>query len=199
MATPWWRRNYLQIKMRTFIAVELPEEVKSKINKVIETLKPISSGVKWVEEKNLHITMKFLGEIKESEVERLIAIVEDNVKETSFFNAKYEGMGTFPTSTSPRVVWVGTRAGGEELKGIADSFESSLSKAGFRSEEREFTPHITIGRVKERKNMPELVKAIEKLKNEKFGEVIVDQISIMKSTLTPKGPIYEVVKKIKLT
>ncbi len=185
--------------MRTFISVELTDEIRGKIAETIEKLRLTNTPVKWVEEKNLHITMKFLGEVKESEVEKLIAIVEDNVKGISFFNVKYEGMGTFPASTSPRVVWIGTSKGGEELKIIADSLEASLSKAGFKSEEREFTPHITIGRVKERKNIPELLKAIEKVKNSKFGEMLVDHISIMKSTLTPKGPIYEVVKKIKLS
>jgi len=184
--------------MRIFIAVELPEEVKAEIGKIVESLKSIEAGVKWVEEKNVHITLKFLGEVKDNDVERLKDIVKDVVADTKIFEVDYKGLGTFPEGKTPRVIWVGIKKGTDELKKIADSLEVLLSKSGFRKEEREFSAHITIGRVKEKRNIGELKKSIEEKKNTKFGKSTVGHITIMKSTLSPKGPIYEVVEKIPL-
>jgi 2'-5' RNA ligase len=191
--------------MRTFISVELPDEIKKNITALVNELKNLSAAVKWVEPKNLHITLKFLGWVDEKNLDNLIELAAKAVAESRSFKAKFEGMGTFPEGKKPRVVWVGTAEGGDELCKIAQSLEKTLSKAGFRSEEREFKPHISIGRVKEKaprqiryEEIDKLEDKIKGLQNEKFGETMVDRIHIMKSTLTPTGPIYEKVKEIKL-
>ena len=184
--------------MRAFISVELPDDIKEKIVGIVDTLKEAGQGVKWVEKKNLHITLKFLGWVPDEKIDNLKELVREAAKGHKIFNAKFEELGTFPPGKHPRVVWVGTSKGAEELKNIAISLEKSLSKAGYRAEEREFTAHITIGRVKEKKKIGELVKAIDSNKNAKFGETVVGEICIMKSTLTPKGPAYEVIEKVKL-
>ncbi len=184
--------------MRTFIAVEIPNEVRIEIGKLITKLKGLESGVKWVEEKNIHITLKFLGEVKDNDLERLKNLVKDVVAETKIFEVSYEGLGTFPEGKTPRVIWIGIEKGKDELKKIADELEETLSKNGFRKEERDFSSHATIGRVKEKKNIGELKKAIEEKKNIRFGKSTVSHITIMKSTLSPKGPTYEAIEKIKL-
>lgn len=184
--------------MRTFISVELPDEIREKIVAIIDTLKEVGSGVKWVEKKNLHITLKFLGWVPDEKIDNLKELVRQAAEGHKIFNAKFEELGTFPPGKRPRVIWVGTSTGAEELKNLAISIEKTLSKAGYRSEEREFAPHITIGRVKEKKKLDDLAKAIDSKKNSKFGETVVGEVCIMKSTLTPKGPIYEVIEKVKL-
>ena len=184
--------------MRLFVAVELPEEIKTEIGKTVTELKKLEAGVKWVEEKNIHLTLKFLGEVKDNDIERLKSLVKDVLADTKLFEMSLEGFGAFPEGKTPRVIWVGVEKGKEELKKTADSLEEILSKSGFRKEEREFLSHITIGRVKEKRNIGELKKAIEEKKHAKFGKSLVGHITIMKSKLSPKGPIYEAIEKIKL-
>ncbi len=184
--------------MRTFISVELPDEVKKNIAELINELKDAGAGVKWVEPKNLHITLKFLGWVEEKNLDNLIELATQAVAGQGSFKARFEGLGTFPEGKTPRVVWVGTVEGGEKLCELAKNLEETLSKAGFRSEEREFKSHITIGRVREKKGVDNLKTQISKIKNQKFGEMIIDKIHIMKSTLTPKGPVYEIYKEVTL-
>ncbi len=184
--------------MRIFIAVELPDEVKKNIVELVSELKEVGSGVKWVEEKNLHITLKFLGWVEDRKVDHVVELATKAAGGTGSFKAKFEGTGTFPSGKNPRVVWVGMGEGGEKLKKLADSLEESLSNAGYRSEEKEFSSHVTIGRVKEKKGVEKLKEKMADFKDPKFGEAIIDHIDIMKSTLTPKGPIYERIKEVKL-
>jgi len=178
--------------MRVFISVELSDKVKKKIVELINDLRKAKSEVKWVKAENLHLTLKFLGWVEDNKLDNLIELTTKAVAGTGSFKAKFVGLGTFPENKSPRVIWVGTAEGGDELCKIAQNLEETLSKAGFRSEAREFKPHLTIGRVKKSK------ERIKENKKAKFGEMIIDQIHIMKSTLTPKGPIYEIIKEVKL-
>lgn len=192
--------------MRTFISVELPDEVKKNIAELINELKDAGTGVKWVDPKILHMTLKFLGWVEDRNLDNLIELTAKAVSGKGSFKARFEGLGTFPEGKTPRVVWVGTAEGGDELCKLAKDLEETLSKAGFRKEEREFKSHITIGRVKEKKvprqardnGVDKLKEKIRKIKDAKFGEAVVDRIHIMKSTLTPKGPIYEIFKEVKL-
>jgi 2'-5' RNA ligase len=179
--------------MRTFIAVELPDEVRKNIVELINELKTVEAAVKWVEENNLHITMKFLGEVDNKKLDDLIELTTKAVSGKGSFKAKFQEVGAFP-----RVVWVGTAEGGDKLCALAKELENVLSGSGFRSEEKEFRPHITIGRIKDKKGVDKLKEKMEGFKDAKFGEAWVDSISIMKSTLSPKGPIYEKIKGVKL-
>jgi 2'-5' RNA ligase len=184
--------------MRTFISVELPDEVKKNIVELINEIKDAGPGVKWVKAENMHITLKFLGWVEDKKLDDLIEFIAKAAAGSGSFKAKFEGLGAFPEGKSPRIVWVGTVEGGDKLCSLAKGIEETLSEAGFRSEEREFKPHITIGRVKERKGVDKLKEKIKSIKDAKFGEAVVDRVHIMKSTLTPKGPIYEIIKEVKL-
>jgi 2'-5' RNA ligase len=178
--------------------VELPDEVKKNIAELANELKAAGAGVKWVEAKNLHISLKFLGWVEDRKLDELTDLTTKAVAGTGSFKARFESIGTFPEGKSPRVIWAGTVEGGERLCNLAKILEETLSKAGFRSEDREFKPHITIARVKEKKGADKLKEKIGNIKEAKFGEALVDRIYIMKSTLTPTGPIYEKVKEVKL-
>ena len=200
------RRRDSEIGMRTFISVELPDEVKKNIVELVNELKDTGAGVKWVEAKNLHISLKFLGWVEDRQIDELPDLITTAVSGTGSFKAKFEDLGTFPEGKSPRVVWVGTAEGGDKLCDLAKALEENLSKAGFRGEDREFRPHTTIGRVKEKKvprqardkGVDKLKEKIKSIKDAKFGEALVDRIYLMKSTLTPSGPIYEKIKEVKL-
>ena len=191
--------------MRLFIAVEIPDEIKKNIVELINGLKKVEAGIKWVEEKNLHITLKFLGSVEDKDLEKLISMVSKTVEDFGSFKVNFSGMGTFPEGKAPRVVWVGTTEGAEALVKLAGGLENSLSPAGFRSEQRAFKPHLTIGRIKavpagrqEKKGVDKLRVRMALIKNPKFGEAMIDRIFIMKSTLTAKGPIYEKIRGVKL-
>ena len=205
--------------MRCFISVELPDEIKQKMQKAIDELKTAQAEVKWVEAKNIHLTLKFLGWVEEKNLEKLVSIVENEMQKFTSFKVNFEGVGTFPAvpagspreagrqeGRAPRVVWVGTTSGENEMKEITKALEKSLSQEGFRSEEREFKGHATVGRVKGKKvprqardeGVDKLKEKIVRFKDLKFGECSIDHIHIMKSTLTKKGPVYEVYKKVRL-
>jgi 2'-5' RNA ligase len=184
--------------MRAFISAELPNDLKKMITAATAGLREIESGIKWVEEQNLHLTLKFLGWVEEKDIDKMLRLAEESAKGTGSFKLKLAGMGTFPEGKSPRVIWVGITEGGERLKEIAEKLENQLSQAGFRSEEREFSTHLTLGRVKDKKGVDLVKEKMKESKDQVFGELVVDHINIMKSTLTPKGPIYEIVKEVKL-
>jgi len=184
--------------MRSFISVELPDDLKKTISASTAVLREIESGIKWVEEQNLHLTLKFLGWVEDKDIDKMLRLAEESVKGAGSFRLKLSGTGTFPEGKSPRVVWIGVAEGGERLKEIAEKLEEKLSKAGFRSEEREFSSHLTLGRVKDKKGVDLLIEKIKEGKEQVFGELVVDHINVMKSTLTPKGPIYERIKEVKL-
>lgn len=184
--------------MRTFISVELTDEIKKKLVELIAELKKSGASVKWVKAENLHVTLKFLGWVKDEQLDKLVELTAKAVGGSGSFKAKFEGLGTFPAGKSPRVVWVGTAEGGDGLCNLAQNLEKTLGSAGFKSEAREFKPHLTIGRVKDKKNLDQLVKRINELSRAKIGEMIIDRICIMKSTLRRTGPIYEIFKEEKL-
>ncbi len=181
--------------MRTFISVELPAEVKAKLVELIAELKKSDASVKWVEADNLHLTLKFLGEVEDDQLDKLVGLTARAAGGQGGFKAKFEGLGTFPEGKSPRVVWVGTAEGGDRLCDLAQNLETALSEAGFKGEARDFKPHLTIGRIK---HSGQLVKRIEQLKEAKIGEMVIDRISIMKSALKRNGPVYEIFKEVKL-
>lgn len=179
--------------MRLFISVELPDEIKKNIVKLGKDTKSTDESIKWVSAENLHITLKFLGWVEDKNLDKLIKLTSKAVAGKGSFKAQFAGMGTFPQGKSPRVIWVGTVEGGQELCKIAKNLDETLAQAGFKSEARDFKSHITVGRVKQK-----LKNKLELTKDQKFGEMIVDRIYIMKSTLTRKGPIYEKFKEVKL-
>ena len=175
--------------MRSFIAIDIPEEIKEKIMMVAKELEEkIKGNAKFVERENLHITLKFLGEIEENKVQEIKKII--NSISISPFRIKLRGIGVFPNENFIRVIWIGGES--KELEKIVDHLNKELEKnLKIRTEEQKFTIHLTIARVKSKINISDF---LDKYKNYEFGEFEVsdiNQIKLKKSTLTPKGPIYE--------
>lgn len=180
--------------MRLFIAVDVP-----KFPKIIDLMKQIElsgADVKLVQPENIHLTLIFIGEVSDFKVN----VIKDalNVIKFSPFTLKLKGMGVFPSMTRPRVVWVGIEQGFTELRDIRSTLMKELKVRGIRPEdEKEFVPHLTLGRVKGPRNLVNLIKVINDNLNVEIGEAKVDSVKLFKSTLTPKGPIYEVLHEVK--
>src|SRR5947209_7275794 len=134
-------------RTRTFIAVELDEEIRDRLVSLQETLGRAVSDVKWVERENLHVTLLFLGEVDDREISKVCRIVQEGLTGRSPFHLAIEHLGCFGNPRRPRTLWVGVGAGADDLIGIHDALEIPLQELGYRREERRYQPHITLGRV----------------------------------------------------
>ncbi|MDO8726449.1 MAG: RNA 2',3'-cyclic phosphodiesterase [Candidatus Methanoperedens sp.] len=177
--------------IRTFIAVELPEKFLPEIESIGSQIK--IPGVKLVEPGLVHITMKFLGDIHEDKIES-IASALSQIK-CKPFEASIKGIGVFPKLAYVKVIWLG---GIGDFENLHSEVESVLSGFKFKQED-DFTPHATIARVKQPVNRTELMEKIKNIGDPDLGKFWVSSIYLKKSTLTPRGPIYETLKEIKLS
>lgn len=187
--------------MRTFIAIELPENIRMWLGNLQKELKSSQADVKWVEPKNIHLTLKFLGEIDEKKIEKIIKIMDEAVKEKPTFTMRINSIGAFPSLSLPRVIWVGLDKGENETKLIAGDLEEKIAKTGIPKEERPFSSHITLGRVRSNLNRENLIQSLNNamgaLEKEEL-EFLATKITLLKSTLGSGNPIYEAVKVISL-
>jgi 2'-5' RNA ligase len=178
--------------IRSFIAVPLPPGVKDRLRAAQDRLRPTAANVKWVAPESLHITLEFLGGVKQEELERTWRMVSAGLRGRPGFLFRLVGIGTFPSRTRPRVIWAGVRDGKDELAALAQRTEQVCAECGFEPDSRGFQAHVTLGRVREPEPNPRLAAAVEELAEEEFGEAPVDRVLLMKSDLTPKGAIYTV-------
>ena len=177
-------------KIRTFIAVRLDSEIRSELASIQDELKKCEVDVKWVKPGGIHITLKFLGYVLESQLKDIFKATDESVKEIRPFTLSFSGLGAFPKLQNPRVIWVGVKEGKEELVRISRNLEEILSQCGFKGEDRPFHPHLTLGRVKSPKNRDSLIKAIESEKSCTAGSMEVEEIVVMQSLLKPEGAEY---------
>jgi RNA 2',3'-cyclic 3'-phosphodiesterase len=184
-------------KIRTFIAIPLPDKLKQDVDKLIVGFKPLADGISWVRAANLHFTLRFLGDIESDSVPDLKQSIESQLAGFGQFKICLSGLGCFPDLNRPRVVWVAAAGDIEKMKELAGKVESACRQADFGSADKPFAPHLTIGRVK----FPSgLEKLIGNLKTAKFetDSFTVEKIIIFKSDLTPRGPIYNALGEISL-
>jgi len=176
--------------IRTFIAVELPDRFLNEIEKIESELN--TPGIKLVQPEQVHITMKFLGDINESDIDQITsALSQINCVP---FDAKIKGIGVFPKPAYIKVIWLGAQGNFEALH---EEIERVLLpfKLG---KDHQFSPHATLARVKELREKALLLEKIKKLEDIDLGIMNVGSIILKKSTLRPQGPIYETLKEIKL-
>ncbi len=178
--------------MRTFIAVEIPDDVKRKIGRYVNSLGDSIKNVKWVAPENLHLTLKFIGEVKEKDIDSLIECIRPIISDFSSFNLALENTGFFPSPKNPRVIWIGSDGGADILLDIFQELEHCLEPLGIDRDERMFSPHLTIGRVKRNRGNNHKPAAITgNVPEFDYAAFRVHSIALIKSTLTPQGPIYE--------
>ena len=172
--------------LRCFIAIEIPETIKKSIADIIDTLKKSGSDIKWVPNENIHITLQFLGETEESLIPDIKEALYKILAPYSPFYIKIAGVGCFPSEKRPRVIWVGLEES-QALRNLYKDIATEMVKFGYQKEERGFTPHVTIGRVKSNRNMGELLRRLEEFKVADFPGFEVQNIRLMKSELKPSG------------
>jgi 2'-5' RNA ligase len=182
-------------KFRGFIAIDI-NNTQNVLN-LLQEITNSNADVKLVEPQNIHITLKFLGDVEETNIDEIEQIMKDSVKGIKPFLLKLRGTGVFPNHNYIRIVWIGIK-GTEVIEKISRSIDEGLSQLGFKREKRGFSAHLTIGRVKTAKNKQLLLTAIEKYKDFDFSTHEVNSIKLKKSVLTPKGPIYTTLREVKL-
>lgn len=189
------------MKIRTFIAIDLPDDVREKIFKIEKRLMKIDTGVKWEAREKFHVTLKFLGDVNEEAVGSIEDVLKQALVNFPKFNVIYEGIGCFPDKRKPKIIWVGCRDESGKLSEVQKIVEDEMEKLGFERERKEFCPHVTLGRVKKMRNIEMLIKEIESIKSFElnFGVGQVSEILIMKSDLKPTGSVYTVLKRVSFT
>ncbi len=179
-------------QVRTFVAVEVSEAVRAAAAKVIRQLARWDSSLKWVDPQNMHLTLKFLGEVESVEIPDICRAVQEAATEVPSFTFEVAGVGAFPKLERPRTVWLGVTAGAEELAELQRHLEKGLKKLGYPPENRRFSPHLTLGRVRHPgPELAELSKMIESLSGQTGGTTEVDEVTVFSSELTREGPIYQ--------
>jgi 2'-5' RNA ligase len=200
---------------RAFVAVEIPKAIRAKAAELIESLSGTAADVKWVETHNLHLTLKFLGEVHENELFEVCRAVERGAAQVEPFELVVQGAGAFPNTARPRTVWLGASEGAEPMIRLHDAVEAELAELGYREEHRRFQVHLTIGRVRGGENgkrgsrpygrrgssaggdrsseagIAALGELLQLQADFIAGCMTVERASVFSSTLTSDGPIYE--------
>jgi 2'-5' RNA ligase len=180
--------------VRSFIAFDLDNEsLLRKLAEVQSLLVKTGADLRVVEPKNIHITVRFLGNVALGTVEKIF----EEMRKVQFvpFDAKIRGVGAFPNARHPRVVWAGMTEGADQLRGIFSQLEPRLQSLGFAPDPKGFSPHLTIARVRSGRNKAELGKFIMENVDYEFGVVRAACLRLKKSDLTPRGPIYSTLKE----
>ena len=176
-------------QIRAFLAIDLNDDLKPKINKIIREFKQIDANIKYVELQNLHFTLKFFGDIDTEGIDLISDKVEKVINDFEPFNIKIKGCGAFPNKNRIKVIWVGLDDD-EILKDLHDKLDKEFNSIGFDLDKK-FSSHLTIGRMMSAKGKDKVKETLEKYENIDIGSMEVTGIVLKKSTLTPNGPIYE--------
>ncbi len=188
--------------MRCFIAIDINEKIRAAIadlQKQLDAKVDIKKGdVKWVEPANIHLTLKFLGEIKDEQADEVCEISKKVAEAHNKFDIDIESVGAFG-GRSAKIIWVGVSKGADELIALQKDLEDHLAQAGYPPEEREFSAHLTLCRVRNPKSGVKLAEAVKQFEHLKLGSVAADALCVYQSQLTPQGPIYTLLGSFKMS
>ena len=189
-------------QIRSFIAIELPGDLKLAISRLQEQLKSGSRApVKWVNPENTHLTLKFLGNIDIAVVYNIKSALREAARGIPAIHLGAGDLGTFPSSNRVQVVWVGLTGELDKLQKLQQRIDKELSPLGFPAEKRAFSPHLTIARLRDRATVndrQEIGRLVEETNFESSLDFYVNSINLMKSQLTREGPIYSMLGSVNL-
>ena len=183
---------------RTFVAVEIDSAIRARAGKLIDILRAADADVKWVEPANLHITLQFLGEAPEQQIADVCKAVEQGAAQVRPFDLEIGGAGAFPNSNRPRTLWIGAKAGSQQMAELHEFVALELGELGFQDEERRFQTHLTIGRTRSGKNVLQLGQLLKQRADFTAGRMRVETATIFSSKLGPGGPTYQVLSTARL-
>jgi 2'-5' RNA ligase len=180
--------------IRAFIAIDLTQEIHQRLDEVIENFRKQLEGVpiRWVPGKNIHLTLKFLGDMSLANLELLTKILQNEVAGHAPFEISVGGSGAFPAVRRPRVIWVGVEAP-SELAAVQSGVENAMARLGYAREERPFSPHLTVGRVSRNAGSGDLRRIAAVLEASKvsfLGAACVREVCLFRSDLKPSGAAY---------
>jgi len=184
--------------LRTFIAIEIPDNIRQQIVALQTELKTLGGKITWVRPENLHLTLKFLGDTDEDIIETIIEKLSDIISGFAEFEITSKGVGVFPNWKRARIIWLGTSGADEILKKLVQQINQQLIDFGFEPEKRPFSGHLTLGRVRDSRGLEPVLKRIEQTDCFEAGKFLATDILFIKSVLTSQGPIYTPLKKIKI-
>lgn len=176
--------------LRLFVAVKTGNEIREKMSSLVALLKQSGAEVKWVKPENLHITLKFLGDVPLARLEEVKGALGQI--RGSRFSLEIASVGALPNAKKPRVIFAGSGAGADRLKALAGEVETAFTAIGFVPEYRDFLAHLTLGRAKGPKNAGKLAEKMNSQAGVIFGKLSVDAVSLYKSDLGPHGPTYTI-------
>ena len=177
--------------MRAFVAVELDDACRAALRGALARLRDVARGVRWVGPESLHLTLKFIGELAEADLPRAVASLEAAAASARPFTMHVCGLSGFPPRGTPRVIHVEVREASGVLRGVQAEVEEGLARdLGVAKEKRPFVPHLTLGRVRDRRRCPGVAEISAAVADQDFGEVEVDSVVLMKSDLRPTGAVY---------
>jgi 2'-5' RNA ligase len=177
--------------IRSFLAFELPPEIREKIGEVSIELQKLTLPVRWVKVTNIHLTIIFLGYVDEDKIDDIKEKVNLVVQRFSIFKTRLNGIGVFPNWRKPRVIWIGLGGEIERLSTLREELQTGLKVLGFKPEKRPFAPHLTIGRFKGLVERDEELKSILDRYHDLSGDLqYLNELVLFKSDLKPDGPVY---------
>lgn len=185
--------------IRTFIALEISAEVKTALARDLVILKGQAPLVKWSRLENLHLTLRFLGDVKEDDLQELFDVLEEWIAPCRAFALEMKGIGVFPNWRHPRVVWAGCGEGSDDAVQLADVVKGACFELGYEREKRPFQPHLTLGRVKLPADAMGLEGAAAALLHKVYGFLDADAVVVFMSSLRRTGPVYSPMARIELT
>ena len=190
-----YERFVMSGTIRSFLAFDIEDQtILRRLVQIQNRLTNCGADLKAVKPENIHLTIRFLGDIQQS----MVDAIHEEMKKIKFtpFTVELEGLGAFPNPNYPRVVWAGIEKGADELKDVFEQLEPHLRGLGFKPDTKGFSPHLTIARVRTGRNKFRLAEVIQELENYEFGTIKAECLRLKKSDLTPRGPIYSKLREV---
>ena len=181
--------------IRSFLAIHPSSETLALLGGFQSEIGETGADVRWVEPSSIHLTIQFLGDVRDSELSGIERSLEQSFRQQPPLEIDCRGMGVFPNLKKPRVVWVGIRS--EGLSALADRTEIALAPLGFPPEERAFNPHLTVGRVRSPRGLEPLIALLRESGDRPFGKSRIDRAVLYKSDLRPTGSVYTPIAEIR--
>jgi RNA 2',3'-cyclic 3'-phosphodiesterase len=174
--------------VRLFVALDLTDEIREALRQPIAKLKPLAKSARWARPEGMHVTLKFIGHVDPAKVEAIIAALA-TVRSNAPVEMQIRGVGFFPHKRQPRVLWCGIEASAN-LAPLAAEIERTLEPLGIPREERKFTPHLTLARLKDSHGVDNFVRAAEEMKSHVFGSARASEFHVFESMTKPSGAEY---------
>jgi len=184
--------------MRLFIAIEIPDEIKKEMVKVQEQLRKANIDASWPRAEGMHLTLKFLGEVPETKIAEIVSGLQKAAEGIGQFRLEVKGVGTFPNPRNARVVWIGLSGDIGKLTKLQGAVENAMAGIGLAPDERKFTAHLTLGRIKYIRSRDQWLALLAELKDRSLTGFDATAVSLMQSGLKPSGAVYTEMGRVQL-